>query len=135
MCIRDSSSRTLLEQLSIVLSLLGWTPRDRKPEGQGSVREFRGRKIVQNYPIYGISFRKTEGELPSDKYKSAKISAKAWHDERKNEWHKVINNEETEIPDDFIYDVTTESGTLVVNGMWNHNCVGCLLYTSPSPRD
>ncbi|UYZ40542.1 MAG: anaerobic ribonucleoside-triphosphate reductase [Candidatus Methanospirare jalkutatii] len=122
------SSRTLLEQLSIVLSLLGWTPRDRKPEGQGSVREFRGRKIVQNYPIYGVSFRKTEGELPSDKYKSAKISAKAWHDERKNEWHKVINNEETEIPDDFIYDVTTESGTLVVNGMWNHNCVGWDLY-------
>ncbi|MCD6387384.1 MAG: hypothetical protein J7L30_03585, partial [Methanophagales archaeon] len=122
------SSRTLLEQLSIVLSLLGWTPRDRKPEGQGSVREFRGRKIVQNYPIYGVSFRKTEEELPSDKYKSAKISAKAWHDERKNEWHKVINNEETEIPDDFIYDVTTESGTLVVNGMWNHNCVGWDLY-------
>jgi ribonucleoside-triphosphate reductase len=44
--------------------------------------------------------------------------------EGKDEWHRVINNDPVEIPDDMIYDITTESGTLVVNGMWNHNCVG-----------
>jgi ribonucleoside-triphosphate reductase len=26
--------------------------------------------------------------------------------------------------DHYIYDITTESHTLIVNGMWNHNCVG-----------
>jgi len=96
------SSRTMLEQIAVVMQLFGFTPRDRSIEGQGSVREFKGRKIVQNYPIYGLSFRKIDVD----------------------EWHKIINREETDIPDEFIYDITTKSGTLLVNGMWNHNCVG-----------
>ena len=103
MALRSLRSRTLLEQLSIVLSLLS----------RGRVQcVSRGRKIV---PHVGKTDR-----LLSD----AKVLA--CHDECG--WHNVINNEETEIPDDFIYDVTTESGTLVVNGMWNHNCVGWDLY-------
>lgn len=120
-----TASRTLLEMCSVVMSLLGLTPRDRNVEGQGSVRQYNGRIIKQNYPIYGVSFRKkSEVQLNSDKYQKCFISEKAWHDETTNEWHLVINNEQTEIPDNYIYDITTESTTLIVNGMWNHNCVG-----------
>ena len=118
------SSRTMLEQIAVVMQLFGFTPRDRSIEGQGSVREFKGRKIVQNYPIYGLSFRKIDVEISSEKYAQAEPSTRAWHDENLDEWHKIINREETDIPDEFIYDITTKSGTLLVNGMWNHNCVG-----------
>ena len=118
------SSRAMLEQCYVVLSLLGFTPRDRDIEGEGTVRFYKNKKIVQNYPLYGISFRKTSKDLPSEKYKKAKISKKAWQDETRNSWHIVLNNKSVNIPDKVIYDITTESGTLIVNGMWNHNCVG-----------
>ncbi len=57
-------------------------------------------------------------------FRAAMPSARARQDETRDEWHVVLNNEPIEIPDDDIYDITTESGTLVVNGMWNHNCCG-----------
>lgn len=118
-----TSSRTMLEQLSVVLDLLGFTPRDRSLEGVGSVREYKGKKLVQNYPLFGLGFRVLNKELPSFKYKAAELSSKAWRAEDPG-WHKVLNNDKTPIKDEYIYDITTESGTLIVNGMWNHNCVG-----------
>lgn len=119
------SSRTLLEQMACVLHLLGATPRDRNIEGVGTCRTYKGRVIVQRFPLYGLSFRKTAGlALPSSLFQSAAVSARAWQDETRNAWHAVLNNEPTEIPDGEIYDITTESGTLIVNGMWNHNCTG-----------
>lgn len=36
--------------------------------------------------------------------------------------NEVASEEESAFP--YIYDITTESHTLIVNGMWNHNCVG-----------
>ncbi len=123
------ASRSMLQSLATVLSLLGFTPRDRALEGQGQTRFYKGRKIQQRYPIYGLSFRKIEGlDLPSKKYQAAENSSKAWHDEDRSAWHKVLNNDPVEIPDEYIYDITTETHTLVVNGMWNHNCVGWDLY-------
>ncbi len=118
------AARTLLEQLAVVMDLLGFTPRDRSIEGQETEHVYRGKRIIQRYPLYGVSFRKIEEDLPSEKYQSAGLSSKAWHDEGRDEWHRVINNIPVEIPDNTIYDITTESGTLIVNGMWNHNCVG-----------
>jgi len=118
------SSRTLLEQLALLMRLSGFTPRDRNTEGQGSVRVYEDRKIFQNYPLYGPSFRKVEESLPSVLYDGAELSTKAWLDEDVDNWHQITNVELANIPDDFIYDITTESGTLLVNGMWNHNCVG-----------
>jgi ribonucleoside-triphosphate reductase len=118
------ASRTLLEQVATVLNLLGFTPRDRNLEGARTTHEFKGKGIIQNYPLFGIGFRiKGTPSLPSIKYNLAELSAKAWRAEGYG-WHKVLNNEPTEIPDRYIYDITTESGTLLVNGMWNHNCVG-----------
>lgn len=118
-----TASRTMLEQIAVVMDVLGFTIRDRNLEGVGSTRNFNGKLITQNYPIYGISFRTTSKILPSLKYNSANTSLKAWRAEGSG-WHKVLNNEPTEIFDDYIYDITTETHTLVVNGMWNHNCVG-----------
>ncbi len=118
-----TASRTMLEQISIVMNALGFTVRDRNLEGVGSTRNYNGRLITQNYPLYGISFRILDIEIPSLKYDTATLSSRAWRSEGAG-WHKVLNNEQTEIMDDYIYDITTESHTLVVNGMWNHNCVG-----------
>ncbi len=118
-----TASRTMLEQISVVMNVLGFTIRDRNLEGVGSTRNYNGRLITQNYPLYGISFRTLGLTLPSIKYNSASTSSRAWRAEGAG-WHKVLNNEQTEIIDDYIYDITTESHTLVVNGMWNHNCVG-----------
>jgi anaerobic ribonucleoside-triphosphate reductase len=119
------SARTLLEQMAYVFHLLGATPRDRNIEGVGTRRTYKGREIVQRFPLYGLSFRKTaELALPSSLFQSAAVSSSAWQDETRDAWHVVLNNEPTDIPDDEIYDITTESGTLIVNGMWNHNCAG-----------
>ena len=123
------TSRTLLEQLYVAMSLFGFTPRDRNIEGEGSVRMYKGRKIVQNYPLYGLTFRKIKGlNLFSERYEVAKPSKKAWQDETRDAWHKILNNETTKIPDKFIYDITTDSNTLIVNGIWSHNCVGWDLF-------
>jgi len=118
------AARTLLEQLAVVLELLGFVPRDRAVEGQGSRRAYRGREIVQNYPLYGLAFSKTDVELPAEKYQRAAVATQSWHNSERDAWHRLINNLPVEIPDDVIYDITTESGTLIVNGMWNHNCCG-----------
>jgi len=118
-----TASRTMLEQIAQIMNILGFTVRDRNLEGVGTTRMYNGREIIQNYPLYGISFRTLESSLPSLLYQTAQISTKAWRAEGAG-WHKVLNNEPTEIMDDYIYDITTETSTLVVNGMWNHNCVG-----------
>ncbi|MFO8078518.1 MAG: ribonucleoside triphosphate reductase [Thermoplasmatota archaeon] len=118
-----TASRTLLEQMSLMLNIMGFTVRDRNIEGVGSTRTYNDRLLIQHHPLYGISFRTLEHSIPSIKYQSANLSTKAWRAEGSG-WHNVLNNEQTEIPDKYIYDITTESHTLVVNGMWNHNCVG-----------
>jgi len=117
--------RTLLEQLAIALPFLGLFPRDRNCEGVGSERQYNGRTIHQNYPLYGLGFRKMEGvPLPAVMYEALQDSKRAWQDETVDSWHIVLNSKETEVPDDYIYDVTTETHTLLVNGMLNHNCTG-----------
>ncbi|OYT29259.1 hypothetical protein B6U98_02815 [Thermoplasmatales archaeon ex4572_165] len=118
-----TASRTMLEQMAQVLNIMGYTSRDRNLEGVGTTRNYNGKLITQQYPLYGISFRTTDQSLPSLKYQTAELSSKAWRAEGAG-WHKVLNNEQTQIPDDYIYDITTETHTLIVNGMWNHNCVG-----------
>ncbi len=76
------TSRTLLEQLAVLLPFFGLFPRDRNCEGVGTVREYKGRTITQNFPLYGLGFRKIEGVmLPSEKYESLESSARAWQDE------------------------------------------------------
>ncbi|MBC7074173.1 ribonucleoside triphosphate reductase [Candidatus Parcubacteria bacterium] len=122
-------SRTLLEQIAILLQFFGIVARDRVfVKDIGKKNYFRGKAIVQNYPLYGLFFPKREGvEFPSFKYQKAKVAKKHWRVEEYG-WNRVLNNEKTTIPDEFIYDITTESGTLLCNGIFAHNCVGWDLY-------
>lgn len=118
------SSRTMIEQIALLLQFIGIIGRDRRVEGQGSTREYKGRIIKQNYPMYGLSFRIREIDLPSTKYRNGELSTKHWRAEATNAWSKVVNNLPVNTPDDYIYDITTDSHTLLVNGMYNHNCCG-----------
>jgi anaerobic ribonucleoside-triphosphate reductase/intein/homing endonuclease len=121
-----TASRTMLEQAAAVTSLLGLVPRDRNVEGVGSKRVFQGKEIIQNFPLYGLGFRIMKlnpTPLDSFKYQAGCVSSRAWRAEGAG-WHKILNKEKIEIPDEWIYDITTESKTLIVNGMWCHNCCG-----------
>jgi len=119
----ETTSRTLLEQLSIVLHIQGFTVQDQNLESVGSTRTHDQRLLMKHYPLYGINIRQLNQSIPSVKYQSTRLSKKSCQAEGSS-WYNVVNNEQTEISDDYIYDITTESHTLVVNGMWNHNCVG-----------
>ena len=123
------SSRTLVEQLAILLQFLGIVVRDRVATGDiGKKNIFQGKEIIQNYPIYGIVFSKKTGvDLPSFKYQKAAAAKKHWRVENYG-WNKVLNNEPTTIADEFIFDITTASGTFLCNGLLVHNCMGWDLY-------
>lgn len=118
------ASRTMLEQIATCLPFLGLFGRDRDIEGQGTVHYCNGRELHQNYPLYGIAFRKQNEVLNSKKYQNVSMSKSHWRTEELDTWSKILNVEDVCIPDDYIYDITTESHTLLVNGMYNHNCCG-----------
>ncbi|MBU4193721.1 MAG: hypothetical protein KKF66_01820 [Actinobacteria bacterium] len=121
--IRVSSSQLTL-QLYEALTILGLKPMCRKPEGAGTEREFRGKIIRQRYPLFAIYFtRTTDNSIPSIKYRRA---SKANRTLRKDssESVTVLQVREVEIPDRYIYDVTTESGTFLANGIYSKNCGG-----------
>lgn len=118
------SARTMIEQMGLVLQMLGICVRDRKIEGQGSQRELNGRIITQRYPLYGIGFNVQDENISSRKYIHAKKAVCNYKNTELDTWHKVVNNVEVNIPDEYIYDITTETHTLLVNGMYNHNCCG-----------
>ena len=117
-------SRTMVMQLSTLLPLLGFYPRDGKPQGVGSIREYDGREIKQNFPIFPVTFSKTETDIFSKKYDECEIAKKTYLGEEFDIWSSVTNNDIVPIKDEWIYDITTETNTLMVNGMWNHNCMG-----------
>lgn len=121
--ILKNTSRSLLEQISIVLNLQGFTVQDQNLERVGSTQTHNQRLLMKHYPLYGISIGPLEHLIPSVKCQSACLSKKSCQVEGSS-WQKVLSNQQTEILDEYIYDITTESHTLVVNGMWNHNCVG-----------
>ena len=41
-----------------------------------------------------------------------------------NKWVKIVAVEEVKFDGKYIYDITTETGTLIVNKFWCHNCTG-----------
>jgi len=119
------ASRTMLEQIAILLQFLGIVPRTGVSiKDIGKKRNFRGKEIVQNYPLYRLTFSKKENvDFPSLKYQKAKPAKTHWRSENYG-WNRVLNNEATTIPDKFIYDITTESNTFLCNSILVHNCTG-----------
>jgi len=122
-------SRTMLEQLSILLQFFGIIPRTGVRIGDiGKKRIFRGREIIQNYPLYRLSFSKRKhANFPSIKYQKAIATENHWRTEEYG-WNKILNNDVTKIPDDYIYDITTNSNTFLCNSLLVHNCCGWDLY-------
>ncbi len=123
------SSRTMLEQIATLLQFLGIVGRDGVSiEDIGKVNYYKGKKIVQNYPIYRLVFSKKEGVvLPSFKYRKARVATKHWRADEYR-WNKIACNKITTILDKTIYDITTDSGTFICNGLLVHNCMGWDLY-------
>jgi len=123
------ASRKMLEQIAILLQFFGIIGRDGASiEEIGKVHKFKERKIVQNYPLYRLSFSKKKGvEFPSFKYQKAEPAQTHWCAEDFG-WNKILNNQPTQIPDKEIYDITTTSHTFLANGLLVHNCCGWDLY-------
>ncbi|MCD6412238.1 hypothetical protein J7K91_00965, partial [bacterium] len=123
------ASRKMLEQLAILLQFFGIVGRDgASTKDIGKVHKFNEKKIVQNYPLYRLSFSKKKGvEFPSIKYQKAEPARTHWRAEEFG-WNKILNNEPTQIPDKEIYDITTTSHTFLANGLLVHNCCGWDLY-------
>lgn len=123
------ASRTMLEQLSILLQFFGVIPRtgvNTKDIGKKNI--FKGKEIIQNYPLYRLSFSKRkDANFPSIKYQRAIESKKHWRSEEYG-WNKILNSEPTRIADNYIYDVTTSSNTFLCNSLLVHNCAGWDLY-------
>ena len=123
------ASRTMLEQMALLLQFFGIIPRtgaNIKDIGKRNI--FKGKEIIQNYPLYWLSFSKREGvHFPSLKYQKAAIARKHWRSEKYG-WNKVLNNQVTTVADSDIYDITTTSHTFLCNSLLVHNCVGWDLY-------
>ncbi|MFZ3062917.1 MAG: anaerobic ribonucleoside-triphosphate reductase, partial [Actinomycetota bacterium] len=118
------SSATLVNQLMYVLKMLGFEPSGRKPQGVGSIREHNGREIVQKYPIWCVAFgKKADIDLPSLKYKRTSVAPKG-PVVREAGVVEVTHVQPVDIPDEYIYDITTESHTFMCNGIYSHNCGG-----------
>jgi len=122
-------SRTMLEQLSILLQFFRIIPRTGASiKDIGKIKIFRGKEIIQNYPLYRLSFSKRKHvDFPSIKYQKAIATKKHWRSEEYG-WNKVLNNDSTKVADDYIYDITTNSNTFLCNSLLVHNCCGWDLY-------
>ncbi len=121
------SSKTLVTQIKHLTSVLGFDSLLRNVEGMGSERVYRGRVIKQNYPLYGVSFGVTQEvydllgslsiKLQKIDFKPARKSLRSFQGAS-----KVTNVVEVKIKDEYVYDVTTESGTFLCSGILTHNC-------------
>ncbi len=123
------ASRTMLGQMALLLQFFGIIPRtgaNIKDIGKRNI--FKGKEIIQNYPLYWLSFSKRKGvHFPSWKYRKAAVAHKHWRSEKYG-WNKVLNNQVTTVADSDIYDITTTSHTFLCNSLLVHNCVGWDLY-------
>lgn len=122
-CVK-STSATLVNQLSQVLGMLGLKTSARRPAGVSTVRELDGRAVTQRYPVWSVFFYKdSDVELPSLKYSQISVKCGAMNIDKPG-FVTVTHLETVDIPDEFIYDITTESHTFQCNGIYSHNCGG-----------
>ncbi len=89
----------------------------------GSVRTYKGRKIVQNYEIFGIEFGIPEDKKPLFSF-SKKLKDVVPISATIGSGGGITAMKEIPIQDDFVYDITTGSGTFYCNGILVHNCSG-----------
>lgn len=122
-----SSSATLINQLTYILLMLGFNPFARRPGGVSSVRPQNGKSVIQRYPVWCVAFAsRADIDLPSLKYiKSPKPAGQSdGFQTGQAGVGKITHLEQIDIPDEYIYDITTESHTFLCNGIYSHNCGG-----------
>lgn len=125
------SSREAITQLTLLFKQFGYTVSNTiqaTPFGCNS-------KIKSNYTIFGISAGHIQGaeDLPlSDKFKNLTRTInrgiKYQYDNATiTDVQKVENSSFLDLCN-YIYDITTESHTLMCNNLWMHNCGAYTLY-------
>lgn len=118
--ILNTSSRTLINQTHHLLLTQGIKSCLGVRGADGSKRVYKGREIVQNYDLFYSSF-----SIPSDKKYLFKLSRKAKNiGKSKNYKNTVASIKPFPIRDEYVYDITTESGTFYCNGILSKNCSG-----------
>lgn len=119
-----STSAALINQLSYLLDWIGLTPVAEEPGGMGSVTSLSGKTVVQQYPSWGVAFTRVPGvELPSLRYRGLTPRAGSGSPAKAGAV-EVVRISEANIPDEYIYDITTETHTFMCNGIYSHNCGG-----------
>ena len=121
------SSKTLVTQIKHLTNVLGFDSLLRNVEGMGSERIWKGRVIKQRYPLYGVSFGVTQEVYDLLNPFSIKLQKVGFKPAIKRlrsfqGASKVTNVVEVKIKDEYVYDVTTESGTFLCSGILTHNC-------------
>ena len=124
------SSRTCISQIGAVLSVLdvpfSFTYYDpsKNVETESYINE-------NNYPVFGITFTCPQW-LNGISEKYVNVNSKQTFYKR-DIWENVetvkkIENKNFLKDNEFIYDITTESNTFILNNIWVHNCVSITLY-------
>lgn len=123
------SSRTCISQLSQLLGVLDMPCSMTYYDGTSNLSP--NRLIKEGFPTFGISF------TPSDKIdisvKCNSIERVKGSNYKFGEWTTIkkviaITNEKFLEDNEYIYDITTESHTFIMNNIWVHNCVSITMY-------
>ncbi len=118
-----STSASLINQLAYLLEWLGFEPVATEAGGMGSVSNLDGKTVTRQYPSWGLTFARVAGiELPSVKYPQA--STVSGERPATPGTVEIVDISQANIPDEYIYDITTESHTFMCNGIYSHNCGG-----------
>ena len=122
------SSRTCISQLSQIFSALSIS--SYMSYYDGTQYENKNKLIKESYPMFGIVFNMSDEMYLSKKYVDANkkrtyYTAKEWVEISDV---KLIKNTSYLEDNEFIYDITTDSNTFLLNNIYVHNCVSITMY-------
>lgn len=127
------SSRTLLNQISFVIQLLGYNVRDYLPVEALEVK-IREHSFTQKNTLFGISFTP---QLNEEMFDSIKITQRDIDYKTREDTEKyfgqryifgygkarVVNNKELALEkENYVYDISTETEQFIQNNIVSHNC-------------
>lgn len=122
------SSRSCISQMSYLLSYFNISSAMTYQDTTLTIEED---KLTQSgYPMFGITFALNDSfdlceKLRDKTQKFKKYQADCWSDISKID---VITNDYFLNDNEYIYDITTQSNTFILNNIWVHNCVSVTLY-------
>lgn len=119
-----TASRSLVNQIQQLLFIHNMKSCVNRRHDAGKVRVYQGKKIVQNYEMFYVAFG-----IPCEKKDSFSmckklncineaVVAETCNITLPEKIEKFLSEEE------YVYDITTDSGTFYCNGILVHNCSG-----------